>query len=606
MKRFLTKLQGIVWLSRAKKLGLSYHQIVILIVISLIATVTEVIGIGIFLPIFQFIRLEGDLNALVGSSIFWQYLIDWFAYFNIETSLVVLLLVSFSFFMFRQLFTYVRLVYQATVTQYITQIQRNRMFSGYIKADTAYHDEMPVGNLVNIITTEVNNAVRGILAPMELIVYSIMLFSYTLVLLLLSWEMTIVSLIVLLIASRAPNIWVKKTAASGRNIVKANTALSKFLVERLRSPRLVRLAGTEAAEQKEFYTLTQTQRKHSVFISILRAKTEVSMDPVVIGMSLVFLYFAYTVLHMQIEMLGLYLVVALRLMPIIKGVITQWQSLQGLLGSMEAVEDRYQAMMESVEKDTGTEFLSQLKQSILIDNVSYRYPTGKGDALKDITIEFEVGTMTAIVGASGSGKSTLIDLLPRLRLPIGGVIKIDGESIEKYRLKSLRQLISYVPQSPQIFDGTVRNHILYGKSDATDEEVQEAVYLSGSKEFINQLPKGLKTNLGEDAVKLSGGQRQRLDLARALVGKAKILILDEPTSNLDAESEERFKQVLSKIRKDTNTTIIIVAHRLASIVDANQIVILNQGVVEAIGKHAELLKQQGWYAKAWKIQNAQI
>ena len=606
MKRFLTKLQGIVWLSRAKKLGLSYHQIVILIVISLIATVTEVIGIGIFLPIFQFIRLEGDLNALVGSSIFWQYLIDWFAYFNIETSLVVLLLVSFSFFMFRQLFTYVRLVYQATVTQYITQIQRNRMFSGYIKADTAYHDEMPVGNLVNVITTEVNNAVRGILAPMELIVYSIMLFSYTLVLLLLSWEMTIVSLIVLLIASRAPNIWVKKTAASGRNIVKANTALSKFLVERLRSPRLVRLAGTEAAEQKEFYTLTQTQRKHSVFISILRAKTEVSMDPVVIGMSLVFLYFAYTVLHMQIEMLGLYLVVALRLMPIIKGVITQWQSLQGLLGSMEAVEDRYQAMMESVEKDTGTEFLSQLKQSILIDNVSYRYPTGKGDALKDITIEFEVGTMTAIVGASGSGKSTLIDLLPRLRLPIGGVIKIDGESIEKYRLKSLRQLISYVPQSPQIFDGTVRNHILYGKSDATDEEVQEAVYLSGSKEFINQLPKGLKTNLGEDAVKLSGGQRQRLDLARALVGKAKILILDEPTSNLDAESEERFKQVLSKIRKDTNTTIIIVAHRLASIVDANQIVILNQGVVEAIGKHAELLKQQGWYAKAWKIQNAQI
>ena len=103
MKRFLTKLQGIVWLSRAKKLGLSYHQIVILIVISLIATVTEVIGIGIFLPIFQFIRLEGDLNALVGSSIFWQYLIDWFAYFNIETSLVVLLLVSFSFFMFNPL-----------------------------------------------------------------------------------------------------------------------------------------------------------------------------------------------------------------------------------------------------------------------------------------------------------------------------------------------------------------------------------------------------------------------------------------------------------------------------------------------------------------------
>jgi ABC-type multidrug transport system fused ATPase/permease subunit len=223
-------------------------------------------------------------------------------------------------------------------------------------------------------------------------------------------------------------------------------------------------------------------------------------------------------------------------------------------------------------------------------------------ALKNISIKFKTGSINAIVGPSGSGKSTLIDLLPRLRLPSAGIIKIDGVNIAEYTLKSLRQLISYSPQSPQIFDGTIKNHILYGKSDATDKELQDAVQLAGAEEFINKLPKGLNTIIGDDAVKLSGGQRQRLDLARALIKKSKILILDEPNSNLDIESEKIFTKVLRKIQKETNTTIIIVAHRLQSIADADQIIVLNQGRIDATGAHNELLKQRGWYAKAWKMQ----
>jgi ABC-type multidrug transport system fused ATPase/permease subunit len=240
---------------------------------------------------------------------------------------------------------------------------------------------------------------------------------------------------------------------------------------------------------------------------------------------------------------------------------------------------------------------------VAINNVSYCYPLAKDNALKNITIKFEVNKMTAVVGPSGSGKSTLIDLLPRLRLPSKGVIEIDGLNIEKIRLKSLRKFISYAPQSPQIFDGTVKNHILYGKMDATNQEIQEAARLAGAIDFINQLSQGFDTVLGEDAIKLSGGQRQRLDLARALVRKAPILILDEPTSNLDAESEDMFKQVIYGIRKETNTTIIIVAHRLASVSNADNIVVLNKGIVEACGVHSDLLNQNGWYSKAWKMQS---
>ena len=174
-------------------------------------------------------------------------------------------------------------------------------------------------------------------------------------------------------------------------------------------------------------------------------------------------------------------------------------------------------------------------------------------------------------------------------------------NIKECTLKSLRSIISYAPQSPQIFNGRVKDHILYGKIDATNEEIQKAIQLAGA-DFIDNLPDGIETIIGEDAVKLSGGQRQRLDLARALIKESPILILDEPTSNLDAESEEVFKNVLNKIRRKKKVMIIIVSHRLASISDADNIIVLNKGMVNEFGTHSELLSRNGWYSKAWNSQ----
>ena len=590
----------IKWKNRAQILGLSYRTIIILVALSLVATVTEVFGIGVFLPIFQFIRFEGDISALVSESSLWQYVINIFSYLGVEPSLLILLLISFIFFLSRQLFTYIREVYAATVGQRLIQIQRNLMFNKYIEADTAYHDSIPVGNLVNVMTTEVSSAVGGIMVPMLLMANVIMLIGYLSVLFILSWEMTLFSSAVLLLTSQVPNVWIKKSYQIGRKLVTANTIMSEFLVGRLRSPRLVRLSGTENAEKKEFYQLTQAQRKRSISSSILQAKTEVAMEPIVIGLSLIFLYFSYSVMQLQIEIIGLYLVIALRLLPVVKGILKQMLTVQKHMGSIEAIEDRLKVMIESAETNDGVIDLIELKRSISINNVNYCYPSDNKDVLNKITIEFKANQMTAIVGPSGGGKSTLIDLLPRLRTPREGTIRFDGNNIEKIRLKSLRQIIAYVPQSPQIFNGTIKNHVLYGKKNATNKEVQEALLMSGAEEFVNKLPQGIETIIGEDAIRLSGGQRQRLDLSRALVKKVPILILDEPTSGLDVESENLFMQALQRIRSETNITIIIITHRLISIADADQIVVLNQGIVEETGKHNELLKKKGWYAKAWK------
>jgi len=590
----------IKWKNRAQILGLSYRTIIILVALSLVATVTEVFGIGVFLPIFQFIRFEGDISALVSESSLWQYVISIFSYFGIKPSLLILLLLSFVFFLSRQFFTYIRTVYATTVSQRIIQTQRNLMFNKYIEADTAYHDSVPVGNLLNVITTEVTSAVGGIMTPMVLMSNVIMLIGYLSMLFILSWQMTIFSSIILLLTSRVPNIWIRKSYQIGLKLVDANTIMSEFLVGRLRSPRLVRLSGTENAEKEEFYKLTQAQRKRSISSSILQAKTEVAMEPIVIGLSLIFLYFSYSVMQLQIEIIGLYLVIALRLLPVVKGILKQMLTVQKHMGSIEAIEDRLKVMIESAETNDGVIDLIELKRSISINNVNYCYPSDNKDVLNKITIEFKANQMTAIVGPSGGGKSTLIDLLPRLRTPREGTIRFDGNNIEKIRLKSLRQIIAYVPQSPQIFNGTIKNHVLYGKKNATNKEVQEALLMSGAEEFVNKLPQGIETIIGEDAIRLSGGQRQRLDLSRALVKKVPILILDEPTSGLDVESENLFMQALQRIRSETNITIIIITHRLISIADADQIVVLNQGIVEETGKHNELLKKKGWYAKAWK------
>jgi len=590
------------WIYRVKFFGFSYKVVVALILLSLSGTVFELFGIGIFLPIFQYISFKGDTDALVEGFPLWQYVIDSFSYIGIDPSLVVLLVLAFIFFLSRQIFTYLTIVYTAAVRYRIAESMKNITFDRYMNVSTSYHDSTPVGDLVNVMTIEINKAISGIMVPMSLIAYLTTLFTYIVLLALLSLEMTLLSVVVLLIASGIVNIWIKVSKNIGRKLVGANTTMSEFLVGRLQSPRLVRLSGTEAAEKKEFHQLTRVQRKYSVFGAILLAKTNVVMEPIVIGSSLMLLYISYTALNLQIEIIGIYLVILLRLLPTVKGVLSMWQKVQSNLGSIEVIEDRLKTMQDFIELDTGQVLLYQLKKSINISNVYYRYQANEPDVLKNIKIKFKAGEMVALVGPSGSGKSTLIDLLPRLREPSKGVIKIDGIDVQSYTLKTLRNAMAYVPQSPQIFNGKVKDHILYGKVDASKEEVKEAAQLAGAKDFINQLPQGFDTVLGEDAVRLSGGQRQRLDLARALVSKSSILILDEPTSNLDAESEEKFNKALSRIRSNTDTTIIIVTHRLSSISGADKIIVLNQGKVESSGTHSELLSQNGWYAKVWKMQ----
>ena len=593
----------LTWFRRARLFGLHPSQALILLFFSSAATLVETVGIGIFLPIFQYIRQAGDLEALVAESRLWEFLIGFYGFFGVEVGLAVLLATAFAFFLARQGFTFARLWYEVWLQERMLRDVRREGFARYLAADSAYHDAVPVGDLVNAMTTEARVAVLAIKMPLTLIGYIFIALCYLALLVALSPMMTAVSVAILVASAWFVRGWMRKSAETGRWVTDANITMSSFLVGRLKSPRLVRLSGTEAAERAEMAALTERQRAHSVRAGSLRARLEVAMEPIIVALSCAFLYVAATAFQMQIEEIGLYLLVVLRLIPVAKAILGSRQKFLGGLGAVEAVERRLADMSACREQDTGTHEFTGLERGICLKDVTFPYPGAKVPALDRISFDIPAGKMTALVGPSGSGKSTLIDLLPKLRRPQRGAILLDDSPIVDFTVRSLRRGIAYVPQDPQIFDVTVAEHIRYGDPEASDAEVEEAARLVGADEFIAALPQGYETRLGEDGVRLSGGQRQRLDLARALVRQAPILILDEPTSNLDPEAERAFQRALARIRAETDTTILVVGHRLSTVVDADRIVVLNRGQVEAIGSHHDLLAGGGWYAEAFAIQH---
>lgn len=241
-----------------------------------------------------------------------------------------------------------------------------------------------------------------------------------------------------------------------------------------------------------------------------------------------------------------------------------------------------------------------LRGEIEFQNVSYRYPSCKDWVLKDINLKIRGNEIAAFVGPSGSGKSTIIQLILRFFDPISGRILIDGKDLREYDLKEYRRHISLVTQDNILFDDTVYNNILVGKQEASQGEVKDAAKAADAEVFINQMPNGYETGIGERGVKVSGGQRQRLAIARAIIRKPRILLLDEATSNLDSASEKAVQSAIENVLG--NKTVVMVAHRLSTVRNADKIFVLKNASVIEQGNHAELMSTEGEYKKLYLAQ----
>jgi subfamily B ATP-binding cassette protein MsbA len=245
--------------------------------------------------------------------------------------------------------------------------------------------------------------------------------------------------------------------------------------------------------------------------------------------------------------------------------------------------------------------LNIVEGDIVLDKINFAYKSNpENKVLQDMSLKFTGGKMTALVGHSGSGKSTLLNMIPRIYMPISGSIYFDNQDISKVNLASLRNQISIVDQNTTLFDDTVFNNIKYARPDADKKNILEAAKLSMSDEFINNLENGYETMIGENGVKLSGGEKQRLSIARAFLKNSRIILLDEATSSLDSETEEKIQKALEKLT--INKTTIVIAHRLSTILNSDNIYVIDSGKIIDSGKHEELLEQSKIYKNFYQRQ----
>lgn len=585
-----------------RALGMSYRAAAVLLALTLGSVLFEGVGIAMLLPVFEFMQAGGNVAELAAGARHWAFLVDAFNAISVPVNLATLLAVSFGAIIARQIFNYLRLSYNAHVLYGAIHELRTRSFRLVLRTRTSEQEESELGAAVNDVAVELPKAINALYGTVALVGRILLILVYLGGLLFLAPWMTVVSVAVMGLTGFALSGLLRRSRAASEAITLANRNFTTFLLERLKSLRLIRLSGTENPEIDNLRRLSAAQRDNEVTMRKIAAKLDAFIEPTAILLGFVVLFLGYTYFNMPIGALGLFIVVMMRLLPATREVINAWQGVLGQWASLARITEGVRLMQEAREPRGGSVKFEHLNKDLRFDHVSYTYK-GNSPALVDVTCEIPVRQLTALVGPSGSGKSTFIDLLPRLRDADSGSILIDGRPIADFSVDSLRDAIAFVPQHAQLFNVRVADHIGYGRPGASDAEVREAARLAGAADFIERLPGGYDMLLGEGGERLSGGQRQRLDLARALIRRAPILVLDEPTSHLDADSEQQLRAALARIRDQGETTIVIIAHRLSTIVEADRIIVFEQGRVTDCGTHHELVRRGRWYASAFSQQH---
>jgi ABC-type multidrug transport system fused ATPase/permease subunit len=597
----------IIWKKRLNDYGMSDSVIILLFALSMVSVTAEIISMGMFLPLFELINQHGSEGLASSDSDVVRYISNAMKFIGLKLTIEVLLISSFVLFLISKVLLYVVTYVRSYYLGLIIKGMKDRLLSGYLRAKTSYYDTVGIGDFTNSSSVELPVAVGGAMLPIKLIVAAMSATGSIILLLLISPYLTVVSIGIVGISVLIPSRWIKAAVHAGKKNSRYSSVVTSFLLDRLQSPRLVRLSNTVDAEEKGYFNLTEKHRKLTFVIQLLKARINLVLEPMVVGISLLMFYIASTVLEMSVSSVLLYMVVMIRIVPIISSLLTLKQSLNRVIGPIQSVDRLIKSMNTDTsnhrKKNPDKNLITKISsvRALNLENISFCYEGSLHDSLSNISHTFHKSTLTAIVGPSGSGKSTFVDIVSGFRESISGNVYVNGVNINQYSPESLMSLVSYIPQTVQIFDGiTIFDHISYGIVNPTKSEVIDASKLSGAYDFIKDLPLRFDTILVGKSSGLSGGQKQRLDLSRALLRKAPILIMDEPTGNLDLISEKKLILNINKIRKMTDKIIIIIAHRIHTVIDADQIIVLDNGKMSGVGTHSDLLLNNPWYQKAVK------
>lgn len=490
------------------------------------------------------------------------------------------------------------------VSQSVIAVLRAKMFENIIRWPAASHQKFPSGIVVSKFINEASNALGTAAEILTSIVRdSLQVLGLLVVLFYQNWQLTLVSLVI------APLIvlilrWVtRRMREYAKKYQLTLGELSGVIQEAIDARYVIKVYDGYAREEALFKSVNAQIRKLALRMQLVTSAGTPMTRFVAVGAVSVVIVFALTQAHRGAITMGefvTFLTALLMLLPPIRHLA----SLNGSIARLTAACDSiYSVIDELPEADTGKTELPRLTGAVRFDGVSLRYEGAKTNALTDFTLDVKPGQTIAFVGDSGAGKSTIINLIPRFWVPSAGEIYFDGVPQSAVTLKSLRKNLALVSQDVVLFDDTIAANIAFGVENATREAIEAAAKAAYLMPFIESLPKGLDTPVGEAGSRLSGGQKQRISIARALLKNAPILLLDEATSALDTQSEKYIQDSLKQLMQGHTT--FVVAHRLSTIEGAALIVVIKDGRIVETGRHAELLAKKGQYAHLYSLQFSQ-
>ena len=504
-------------------------------------------------------------------------------------------------FLFRDLFNGVRILINNTFEQDVIYDMRCEVFSRLQRLPVGYFDQRASGDLMTRVIEDVNAVERVLIDGTEQGTIAILsVIGVGLILFLKNPALAAISLIPIPLLT-AGAMWYTMTAHKRyRAQRQAASAMNALLMDNLQGIRQIKAFGRQRHEDERFAKRADELREGTLGIMRVWAAYSPAMSfATSLGTGLVLWYGGSQVAAHKMnvgELVAFLLYLALFYDP-----VTKLHGLNQMIQAARAAGERVFDILDATEERRASAGTLQqpVRGEIHYENVGFSYGAERV-TLKNISLHAKPGEKIALVGPTGSGKSTLVNLLPAFYEASSGKITIDGQDITGISLGSLREHISVVSQEAFLFNGTVRENILYGKLDATEEELMSAARAANCHEFISNLPEGYDSRVGERGVKLSVGEKQRVSIARALLKDAPILILDEATASVDTATEKLIQEALERLM--TNRTSFVIAHRLSTIRDADQILVLRYGEILERGNHEELLAQNGLYAKLARIQ----